>query len=109
MTDGIAQPMEEGFIPATVGDYACFENQPGVWIFGQVTACTKNPPRVRELLTSQGETKKVGPRNHIRLAPVSKLNAESMATAWREGPSVFNSWEEVREFVVPHKRSQTDG
>ena len=84
-------------------------NRLGCWIFGQVVQCTKNPPRVRKLLDRDGNEHAVGPKAHIRLAPVAKLIAEKIEAAWKEGASVFNSWEEVAALVVPCKRSQTDG
>ena len=100
---------KEGFIPAQVGDYAAFESETGVWVFGQVKLCTKNPPRVRTLLDKDGQEHKVGPKHHIRVAPLGKLDTEKIERVWREGPSVFNSWEAVSAAVVPCKRSQTDG
>ena len=103
-------PPQEGFVPALVGDYAAFENKPGEWIFGRVVECTKNPPRVRLLVDCSGQDFKVGPKHHIRVAPVSKLDPDEMTRVWHlEGPRTYDSWGAVAEMVVPCKRSQTDG
>ena len=100
---------QPAFIPAEVGDFAAFEKEPGVWVFGKVVQTTKSPPRVRKLLDSQGFEHVVGPKHHIRIGPVSKLDPEKIEYAWKYGPSIFTTWAEVAKLVVPCKRSQTDG
>lgn len=104
----MAEP-QPAFIPAEVGDYAAFERATGVWVFGRVIACTKNPPRVRALVDKDGTEHKVGPKHHIRLGPAAKLDLDKIEAAFRGGPSKFATWEDVRAMVIPCKRSQTDG
>lgn len=107
MSDPFNAP-REGFIPAEVGDYAAFEKFRGKWYFGQVTQVTKNPPRVRTLLDNKGDEHTVGPRHHIRLARLVKVDPTKIEQAWKAAPIMFASWEEVRDLLAPCRRSHGD-
>lgn len=97
---------QPGFIPAEVGDLACFERAPGEWVYGLVQQVTKSQPRVRLLLDNQGEQHKVGPSHHIRLVPMHKVDQDAVMAAWKEGPSIFDSWEKVSELMVkPYRKT----